>query len=224
MERWPECQGTRKILAKQSKNSIQEYTDVINSHPELQNIALELGSPEYVTDFDGYRNGRVNDFFICGKQGSERLLIGVEAKVDEEFGEIIGEYYLENQLKKINDINTNAPARIENLIKALFKKPVPKGVFDLRYQLFHAVAGLLAEAKRQNAKKTILMIHIFKTEDLQPEKYKSNMRDLDQFVKIISNSQWDHLSPGTIIGPVRVPGNQQYIPGEIPLYIGEIES
>ena len=103
-EHWKDGRSVKELakywLTNQA-SSIQLYTDVINSHHDFQNITLDLGSPEYVTDFDDYGNGRAHDFFISGQQDSEKLLVGVEDKVDANLIILLANIIWEVNLKRL---------------------------------------------------------------------------------------------------------------------------
>ena len=58
-----------------------------------QPVKLETATPEFLAKFDSYKGNRSNlDLGINGRVGSgASLFVGVEAKVDEEFGKTCGQ-------------------------------------------------------------------------------------------------------------------------------------
>lgn len=72
----------------------------------------EEALPEYVVRLDTLHGEHRNaNLIVIGSVGSKRILIGIEAKADESFGEEIGEYY---DRQKANG-RSMAPNRIESL-------------------------------------------------------------------------------------------------------------
>lgn len=95
-------------------------------------------------------------------------------------------------------------------------------VTDLRYQLLHAVAGTLIEARNQEASVAVLVIHEFVPVGGKGDKARENEKDLEVFIERSSDGL--HTLPSSkLIGPFHMPGGGK-IPSNIPLYIGKIES
>lgn len=123
-----------------------------------ETVCFESVMIEKESRFDAYGHGREHDLGIMGKRTSNKsLFIGLEAKVDESFGERIKKSYLNAKAKQLAGVSTNAPARVEELISSIFKMP-DENIFDLRYQLFYAIMGTLAE----NADVSVLFVSVFK--------------------------------------------------------------
>lgn len=200
-----------------------EFEELLKKSKEFADIRIVIGSPEYETGFDRFRKGRKHDLLLIGEQKNKKTVIGIEAKVDESFGnESVGEYYLKSVLKKINGDKTNITDRIEQLLPALFHKPIAVNNLGIMYQLIHATAGLLAEAPKRDAEKALFVINIFRTAKINKNKYEKNRTHLDFFVENISDKKYNRIENGEIIGPIKVPGND-YIPSVIGLYIGKID-
>jgi hypothetical protein len=112
---------------------------------------------------------------------------------------------------------------LEKLCQALIgNKPgdLP-GIGGLRYQLFYGIAAALAYAGQVDASHALFVVHEFVTPKTKTRQIDANERDLQNFLSL--------LAPLTapfgqrLHGPVRVPGND-YIPGDIPLYIGKVRT
>ena len=154
-----------------------------------------------------------------------KTVIGVEAKVNETFGnDTVGEYYLKSRLKLLNGEGTKADQRIEGLIKALFKAPVRAEVYSLMYQLLTAAAGTIAEAATQQANAAVFMVQTIDTHLSKEVEVQRNDVALDSFVSVISKGNCDRLEYGQIHGPVNIPGNDSYIQGSIPFFISKIKT
>ncbi len=135
-------------------------------------IEFERAVPEYEVRFDRFGRGRMHDLGIFGKTSSGKtLFVGVEAKVDEPFGATVRDAYLTAKAKQIGGESTNAPERIEDLIRLHFPTP-DLSSFEVRYQLLYATAGTLAAG----ADVSVLFVVVFKTplysETLSAENYR----------------------------------------------------
>lgn len=63
-------------------------------------ITLEFACPEYSTPFDQYRSPRKNDFCIFANDNNKKVLITIEGKADESFG---NNYLHAEWVKSINE-------------------------------------------------------------------------------------------------------------------------
>lgn len=141
-------------------------------------VDLERASPEMEVRFDHFGRGRMHDLGIFGKTASGRsLFVGVEAKVDEPFGALVRDAYLGAKARQIAGESTNAPERIEQLLKLHFREPDP-AMFEVRYQLLYATAGTLAAS----ADVSVLYIVVFKTPLYSETIATENYRDYAYFM------------------------------------------
>ncbi len=160
-----------------------------------QQVEFQKAIPEYKVNFDEFRRGRVHDLAICGITDSGRsLFVGVEAKVDESFGKTAREEYLAAKARQIAGESTNAPERIEGLLKMHFADSDP-GMFDVRYQLLYATAGTLAFG----ADISLLYVIVFRTPLYDETKGAKNYRDYVEFLGKVS-AQKLSLSDKAVVG------------------------
>lgn len=159
-------------------------------------VEFERAVPEYEVRFDRFGRGRMHDLGIFGKTSSGKtLFVGVEAKVDEPFGATVRDAYLTAKAKQIGGESTNAPERIEELIRLHFPTP-DLSVFDVRYQLLYATAGTLAAGTDVS----VLFVVVFKTplysETLSAENYREYVDFLGRVraapLKLSSNEVYGH--------------------------------
>lgn len=108
--------------------------------------------PEKETPLDSYGKGRNHDLILVGRNQQERILISIEAKADESYGDLVSK-----RLKNAS-LTSNIPKRIEQLTAALIGN---KSSHHLRYQLLHGIAGTLIEAKIQKLLKRSLLFMNF---------------------------------------------------------------
>lgn len=150
-----------------------------------ENVTFENATPELEIRFDDYGHGREHDLGIWGTTGSnKKVFVGVEAKVDESFNEKISEAYLSAKIKELNGKETNAPKRIEELLKKHFREIKPEHL-NLRYQLFYSTMGTLAV----RADISILLIIVFKTTLYNEVTGIENYNDYIQFIDSINSKR-----------------------------------
>jgi hypothetical protein len=141
-------------------------------------VEFERAIPEFEVRFDRFGHGRMHDLAIFGKaESGQSLFVGVEAKVNERFGDLVRDKYLKAKSKQIAGEKTNAPERIENLLKLHFEKP-DASMFDVRYQLLYATAGTLAA----KADVSVLYVVVFKTPLFNETTSAENYRDYVDFM------------------------------------------
>ena len=144
--------------------------------------------PEYKTRFDDCRGEpRNHDMLMVSTDNS--LVIGVEAKVDEMLGKTIAQEW--------ETAGDNKKKRIRGLTRRLFDREPTDGYMEnLRYQLLTATAGTLAEAKKRNIKKALLLVLVFKKDGCYiAKRIEKNNRDFFQYVELLGKPPEYHL-PG----------------------------
>jgi hypothetical protein len=193
-----------------------EFQVLLDSSPMTAGVSLEKAVPELETRFDDCGGkGHHSDLAVWGKVGLNRVTICVEARTDEEFGPLAGEYVVKRARDKPA---SRVPERFSLLCEGLmgYQSDV---VNRLRYQLFTAVAGTLVEASKYDADIAVLVIHEFLGKTKQELIYR-NAEDLNSFVSVLSDGEFESVPWGKLTGPVMVPGGE-YIPAGIPLFIGK---
>lgn len=173
------------IMNHNGTNKINEIVSEVSG----QTIKLNEGIIEQQVSFDSFGKGREHDLGIMGQtRNGKSIFIGVEAKVDESFNETIGEVYLKAKSREINGESTNAPARIESLMKKHFKK-VKSEFFNLRYQLLYATSGTLGV----EADLHVLLILVFKTSSFNEIRGRENYKDFLQFISLIESKKSNQI-------------------------------
>lgn len=133
-----------------------DLSELLSTSPDTLGFQPEWVVPEYETKLDKFKgSGRNHDMIILGNTNGRNVVISVEAKVDESFGDIVNDYVARSV--KANP-RSKIPDRIKQLSTAIFGT---KDVGELRYQLIHAVAGTLIEAKNQKAAQAVIIINEF---------------------------------------------------------------
>lgn len=125
---------------------------VLNQSSTLAHAELLDAWLERKTDLDDGRSSHSQtDLFAILAVGAELAALGVEAKVDESFGQIVSDW--------LADGSAGKQARLEKLC-ALFDVD-PQTIGHLRYQLFHRTAASIIEAKRYRARKAVMIVQSF---------------------------------------------------------------
>jgi len=168
-----------------------------------QAVVLERCVPEFEQRFDAFGRGRVHDLAVFGRTASgERLFVGVEAKVDETFGETVGAVYLQAKARRTDqDIATNVPERIERLV-GMHCTDADAATFDVRYQLLYATAGTLAAQAEQH----VLVVFVFKTPLYDETVGASNLTDYLRFMEKVGATSLELNDAGVIGHRLQVGG------------------
>jgi len=209
MEDWAEiyASGNKAKHWKEGRSaySIADYVINHNGLEKIQSrvkdvlqkeIKIERVIPEVEITFDKYGQGRVHDLGIYGENNS--IFIGVEAKVDEPFGNLIIDTYLDSKIRQIGGESTKAPQRVEDLLSLHYGKP-DKSVFNLRYQLLYSTVGTIGKISKQDATLrieskfdiSVLYIIVFKTHLYDDLKGIDNFRDYITFLNALNAENWN---------------------------------
>jgi hypothetical protein len=180
-------------------------------------ITFDEAKPECIIELDDFVGEHRNcDLVVLCSVDAKRTVINVEAKADEAFGDLIGEYYD----RKMGS-GSNVPARIRQLSLALFGREPDETIRKLRYQLLHAAAATLIEANENGAEMGLLLIHEFHSTNLNRDKLSQNATDWQNFVHAFLEFATARIEENQILGPVSVPGGGR-VPNSVPLYLGKL--
>lgn len=194
LEDWAKLYDTpRESKHWKEHRSAYSIADFILNHDGAETIRSRISAtlgheirfdrvvPEYEVRFDKFGKGRMHDLGIFGQVDTgESVFVGVEAKVDETFNETVHDAYLKAKANQIAGVSTNAPERIEKLLKLHFEHfdPPKVSMFDVRYQLLYATAGTVAVG----ADISILFVAVFKTALYSELAAAENYRDYIKFM------------------------------------------
>ena len=169
-------------------------------------IVFEEAKPECVIRLDDFEGEHRNcDLVVVCNVGSRRMVINVEAKADEPFSDLIGNYYDQTSAPGPDGraSRSNVPGRIRQLSKALFGREPDEAIRKLRYQLLHAAAATLIEAKENRAEMGLLLIHEFRSASLNSNNLTRNATDWQNFVQAFRELATAPCERNQILGPVR---------------------
>jgi hypothetical protein len=163
---------------------IEEYFKALGfSNPKFEYAEIEHPSP-----FDEYSGPRMQDLVIWGESEKGRILACIEAKVDEEFNELLNKAYDNAKQDKIKLPNSNRQNRIEELCKKYLNvnaESIKSGdENNIRYQLLYYLAGSICEAK-EYGNVVFMPIMVFKTNMYDAAKGDRNSKDYEQFIEAL---------------------------------------
>jgi len=119
-------------------------------HPPFRGLVFERGVVEHNTDVPGRGRASCTDLMVTARTPEGKgVVIGVEGKVDESFGEPVGEW--------LHKGGVNRQDRLDGLCEGLGLDPARMG--RLRYQLFHRSYAALATARAQGCEHAIMAVH-----------------------------------------------------------------
>ena len=181
-------------------------------------ITFDEATPECIIKLDDFAGEHRNcDLVVHCRTGTRHITVNIEAKADEPFGDTtVGDYYDQ----KANS-QSNVPARIMQLSLALFGRAPDEAIRKLRYQLLHAAAATLIEAKASGAELGLFLVHEFRSKSLNENKLTQNGTDWENFVHAFPELANARFEKNHILGPVSVPGGK-CVPSSIPLYLGKV--
>ena len=168
------CSLAEFIIDRNGVPALRERVASVLGEP----IVFDKGVPQHEVCFDEYRNGRVHDLGLFGKTDSGKsLFVGVDAKVDEPFGDFVSEAWAAADKERKRG-NTRKPERIRKLC-ARFGPGITEESRDVRYQLLHGVAGTVDAG----ADLSVFYVIVFRTGLYDAEKGKKNHEDYRRFVE-----------------------------------------
>lgn len=201
-----------------------ELSALLASHPDTRSAVLESAEPEARIAFDRHRGEVRNaDLAVRAVLDGVPLAITIEAKADEPFDQLVPDT-LADALDRLLERDRGAGIdRVRDLAISLL--PPPRAGLPplrlLRYQLLTAIAGTMAWARQLAAPKAVLVVHEFQTSQTSTRNLQRNAQDLKVFVRRLTAGASPDAEVGTLVGPVRVPGEPLFDkPAD--LYLGKI--
>jgi len=192
---------------------------LLDRREETAGLTIDTAVAEAQVAFDDYPGGKRNhDLLIQGRCSSGLIVIGLEAKADESFGQTIAAYDRHARALRAAGQTTNALERLIRLLDevgAMSLERVP-GFGDLRYQLFSGVAGTLAAAGTNDL--AVFVVHEFATELTTVARRAANKKALAEFVGDVTGA----VAPDEdwwLLGPFHMPSERW---SQIPLFIGHL--
>jgi hypothetical protein len=201
-----------------------DIVDAVRRTDGLTDFRVSTVIAELVTPLDEFGEGRNHDLVLLGVAGGRRVLVGIEAKNDEELGPQIGPYLertnRENEVRRQENKSrlSQVPSRIANLSRMILVEP-PAGLNELRYQLLHGLGGTLIEAARRRAQVGVFLVHVFASGSTDIAKAERNEEDIMRFADVLQPAGREHLLASRLLGPISANGDS-VVPHAFPFYFG----
>ncbi|MDE0304236.1 MAG: hypothetical protein OXI87_05035 [Albidovulum sp.] len=139
--------------------------------------------------FDEFRGEPPNiDMLVKAESDNGPIVICIEAKVNETFGETVKTVLLNAKKRLEKKPKSKGVERIEGFRKTFRLDLDRSEVQDLRYHLLTLTAATFAEARRLSAKCAIAVVHEFITPLSSKECRDRSARYLDDFLRIDAKS------------------------------------
>jgi len=165
-----------------------EVIGALGRLPQLAGFVLEQIVVERESHFDAYGGPRNHDLVARGRLADgDRVVVCIEAKAGEEFGQTVEQYGRAAQGKRDRDERTKAPERLRELLSKYVPHhdPTDERVRLMRYQLLSALAGTEVEAAVAEAAHAVLMVHELRTDQRPEDKTATHLADLGRFVTTV---------------------------------------
>lgn len=200
-----------------------EVSYVLEAHPCFGKVDEWRAEPEVALRFDNFPGEpRNSDLVVDARDAHGNCIVSVEGRADEEFGDLVSGAFSSAMEASLKNPNSNGLERIRNLVND-FLYPKERGepsLKKIRYQLLTACAGMLAEAKRRNVDRALMLVHEFKTDLTTQKKLLRNSRDLSSFIHRLSRGRITEVKSGEIYGPFELPCDSAYA-SEVKFFVGK---
>ncbi len=220
---WAEGRSAMELARSWLGGLPAEVNSTLELHPSFGKVTEWTAEPEVALRFDSFPGEpRNSDLVVNAKDANGNYIVAVEGKADEKFGDLVSGAFASAMEAKLKNPNSNGLARIENLVND-FLHPKQRGEPSLkrvRYQLLTACAGMLAEAKRRNVNRALMLVHEFRTDLTDQKKLSRNSRDLSYFVERLTCGRVTEVRSGEIHGPIELPGESAFA-GDVSFFVGK---
>jgi hypothetical protein len=219
-EGYSACELARTWLTDSGLTALRAVLDLV---PATRGFVPERGTAEAQTSFDSFTGPRNHDLLLKGEATGGATVVTIEGKVNEPFGQTLAQYRDDAEAKVKRGERTNAPARLAGLTRSLAGWELPSDRHDprwlLRYQLFSAVAGTLAEADTKTAQ-AVFCVHELVTKVGDRQARAANVIDLARFITAVFPDAPRHGDrDGWITGPLRIAETTARLSSDLPLYV-----
>ena len=197
-----------------------DLASLLAGAPTLHGLTIETAIAEAQTRFDDHGGGpRNHDLLLIGRSAAGPIVIGIEGKADETYGQTVAAYKAAADKKVQLEQPTNAPDRLKDLLEDLVDSTLAERpeLAALRYQLLTGLAGTLTEAQDVNGH-AVFVVHEFVTSLTERRKREANHAALRLAVQALFGVDAPD-APAWLIGPLHTRGQRW---ANIDLWIGQM--
>lgn len=223
LAQWAEGKSAKELAKVWCRNSGDVRTPpgldtLFQSSDHTRGLAISKARGEEAIHFDKFPGPRMCDLRLEGTVSDRPLLVHIEAKADEPFGDTIEISWRKALAKRPN---SKTPKRISNLAALLFDEhgitsdleTVPGDIRSLRYQLLYSIGAALVDAGQSGFQTVLFVVHELLPADptipfqkrdgsdryLDTDAINENKLDLNRFVARLSKGQFSSVPQNTII-------------------------
>ncbi len=185
---------------------LREYLKSITNHE----FNFTRGEIEHESKIDTFKGkGRIQDLILWGEVSDLKVVICIEAKVDEAFGDSISKAYeyAEDILK--NKPKSNRKRRIGNLCSKYFPNDDIKTLDKIKYQLLHFLEGSIVEAKKIGGM-VFMPVMAFYTDSYDNKIGYENKNDYEVFINELNFKPINSKNSNTSIYKKEIDGVSVY--------------
>jgi hypothetical protein len=202
---WAEGRSGRELArAWIEGDAPEQVVSLLASVPAFAGLLLDRGI---------VANGR-HDLLVVGGAPSGPLVIGVQGKADEPFGE------------RLDVWGTRASAEeLDRLTTAFFGTTldVDPLLAPLRFELLSGVAGAVTEGREREARQAVLLVHEFETPWSDDELHRRNAEDVEAFVsRLMPAAERAGDDRAWIAGPGLLAGDGEWLPESADVYVAKL--
>ena len=179
--------------------------ELLRASGSVGNLRSWSAEPEARVSFDALGEPANLDVLVQGEDENGPVIVGIEAKADEEFGSTVKKTLTAAQKRLAEKPRSKGVERILGLATNFGLDLDRREILELRYQLLTLTAATVAEARRQSAQRAVVIVHEFVSALTNAKYHARNGRDLDGFLEIVFGHTGS-VGPGTIAGPFRIDG------------------
>jgi hypothetical protein len=206
-------------------DAVARVTNLLGRLARYDGVALERGIVEKLTQFDDNSRGpRHHDLLVIVSSRAGRVVVGVEGKADETFGDRL-DRHVAKALKR--SPSSGAPKRVDQLTTTFFGATLDTdaSLGAIPYQLLSALAGTLVDVREQNAAEAVVLVHEFRTGKTSDHLQARNAAALDAFLaRIHPTATRSGDESAWITEPVAVRGDGRWLPSELPVSFAKLRT
>jgi hypothetical protein len=214
-KQWKDNRSAKELARYWTERTLEGASEPIRRllQAAFEDVTLEEAWPECRICIDSFPGEHRNCDLVVRARSSVagEIRIHIEAKAYESFGDKIGPYYD----KKLQEAQSNLPARMRKLVRDVLKSELTEEIRALRYQLLHSTYAACLDAERAGAKAAILLVHEFDSASAKKAEMKKNEAAWKQFLAALPELRDLSIENEKLYGPVQLPCSS------MPLYFGK---
>jgi hypothetical protein len=199
IEQWKDAHSAKEFAKKVLDNTFIHdiMSNILNKISINQNILFSI--PEFETSIDNYGEPRHHDLVLFSENDIEKIGICFEAKVNEDFDEIISKKWIKGTKN-----GSKYHERINNMSQIIFGKIYDDELMGfVKYQLMTGTMGTIKFAEENKLSKCVFCI--YQMEKSNDEIIKEHEKDLKIFFELLGLNT--EIQNNSLFGPLKLTNN-----------------